>query len=298
MPKRKRKLINSELAAFCEQMSYMVNAGIPLQKALLLMDGDSQGGEGARITGALLCTLEDGGSFAQALRQEGSFPPYLCKMVEIGEASGRLDQVLGSLGGYYNRQEDMAKSVKSAVAYPLVMIAMMVAVILVIIVQVLPVFNDVFSQLGGEMSGVVVGLMQFGEAVGKYAAVIIAVVAALVVLFLLLRASSKGKELLSALYERVFKKTTAAVLSARFASAMSMMLGSGMDVDEALAMAAELQSGRRAKQKVEDIRANMAMGAGFAQAMVQSGVFSPMYGKMIAVGFKTGTLDRVMQKIA
>ena len=73
-------------------------------------------------------------------------------MVEIGEASGKLEEVLESLRAYYERNDAVSRSIRSSVIYPLVMIVMMVAVILVIIIQVLPVFQQVFEQLGGEMS--------------------------------------------------------------------------------------------------------------------------------------------------
>ena len=298
MAKHQIRLSDSEISSFCGQLSYMVKAGVPLQEGLLLMEEDLGSGEGGGMVHSMLDSLESGETLAAALRKTGSFPAYMVSMVDIGEASGRLEQVMDSLAAYYERQESIAKSVKSSVTYPLILIAMMVAVILVVIIAVLPVFQDVFHQLGGELSGFVQGLMQFGQGVSNSAVVIIAVVAALIAVYLVLRATPKGRRALSGLYERMFRQTAAAMAAGRFASAMSLMLGSGMDVDEALSMSAELQESRGALQKISRIRQMVDGGKSFAEAIAESGMFSGLQGKMVAVGFKTGTLDSVMQRIA
>ncbi|BDF59263.1 pilus assembly protein [Christensenellaceae bacterium] len=296
--KGKYKLSDAELSAFCEQLAYMIKSGISLQEGLMLLGEEESSEIGAQVTLTLLDTVEQGGSLACALRATDAFPRYMVNMVEIGEASGKLEDVLSSLCAYYERQENIARSIKSAVTYPLVMIAMMIAVILVVIIEVLPVFANVFAQLGSEMSGFVSGVMQFGGAVSRYAVVIVAVAAAVIVLFFILRRTRGGKRFLAAVYERLFRKTSLAVASGRFASAMALMLGSGMDVDQALDMTLELIDNHSTRQKVTAVRQRMESGEGFAEAVAGVGLFSGLYGKMITIGFRTGTLPSVMKRIA
>ena len=289
-----KKLTNGEITVFCEQLAYTLKAGIPLEEGLLVIGEDLKNTEGARIILELADTVGAGGTLAAALRASGRFPHYMAQMVEIGEASGRLEQVLSSLAAYYDRQEALARNIKSSVTYPLVMIVMMAAVILVIVTQVLPVFQEVFRSLGSEMSGFVQGLLQFGSAVSRYAAVIVIVTGALVVLFFLLRTSKRGRNFLASCRTRIFKKTSAALASGKFASAMALMLGSGMDVDEALSMTED----ERSRRRIALMKQKMAGGMGFADAARNAGMFSGLYGKMISVGFRTGTLDSVMERIA
>lgn len=294
----RNKLSSGEVAAFCEQMAYMVGAGISVQEGLMIVEDDLKNETGAQLVHEMLETVESGRTLGEALKASGRFPDYMVHMVEIGEASGRLEHVLGSLCTYYERQESLNKSIRSAVTFPLIMIAMMIAVILVVIIEVLPVFENVFHQLGGEMSGFVQGLMQFGGAVSQYAVVIIIVVAAIIAVFVVLRGTKRGRAALSGIYERMFRKTASAVASGRFASAMALMLGSGMDVDEALKMALTLNENPGTHKKILLMQELMSEGMGFADAIVKAGMFSGLYEKMITVGFKTGTLDVVMQKIA
>ena len=142
---RRKILSNSEISAFCGQLSLIVKAGISLQEGLLIMAEDDKNGRGGEIIEKLTDVMEAGGSFAAALKESGEFPGYMVTMVEIGEASGKLEEVLESLRAYYERNDAVSRSIRSSVIYPLVMIVMMVAVILVIIIQVLPVFQQVFE---------------------------------------------------------------------------------------------------------------------------------------------------------
>lgn len=293
-----KKLSSGEVAAFCEQMAYMVGAGISMQEGLMIVEGDLKNETGARIMQELLDAVEQGQTLGMALKKSERFPDYMVHMVDIGEASGRLEQVLKSLCAYYERQESISRSIKSAVTFPLIMIGMMIAVILVVIIEVLPVFQNVFQQLGGELSGFVQGLMQFGSAVSNYAVVIIVVIAAIIAVILILRATKGGKQCLSSIYERMFRKTATAIAAGRFASAMALMLSSGMDVDAALEMTQELNENPGTQKKIVRMQELMADGMGFSDAIVETEMFSGLYGKMITVGFKTGTLDSVMQRIA
>ncbi len=292
------RLPDAEVAVFCEQLAYMVKAGISLQEGLMLLLEDNRSTEGQRIITLLLDTVEMGGTLSYALEQTKAFPQYMIRMVGIGEESGKLEEVLESLCAYYERQETVAKNIRGAVTYPLVMIAMMIAVILVVIVQVLPVFAGVFEQLGSEMSGLVVGIMQFGETVSRYVVVIVIVVAAVIALYFILRRTQGGKRFLAAMREKIFRKTSLAVSSGRFASAMALMLGSGMDVDQSLDMALDLIDNGNTRKKIFEIKERIAQGSAFSEAIVDVGLFSGLYGRMIAVGFKTGTMPSVMQRIA
>ncbi|WP_171025915.1 MULTISPECIES: type II secretion system F family protein [unclassified Clostridium] len=298
MAKKVRQLSNQEIAAFCEQLSFIVKAGITLQEGLVMMAEDLKGGEGAVLLGQLLEHVEMGQPLAYALRESGVFPDYMVNMVQIGEAAGRLEEVLDALAAYYQHSEALSRAIHSSITYPLVMIAVMVAVILVIIIEVLPVFQEVFAQLGGEVSAFVQGMMDFGATVSRYSAWIIGALVALVLAFLILRSFPKGRGALSALYAAIFRKTNDTLSSGRFASAMALMLSSGMDVDECLDMATDLIEDERVRRKIAAAREQVAAGEGFANAIVSAGLFAGLYGKMVTIGFQTGALDGVMHKIA
>jgi type IV pilus assembly protein PilC len=175
-----RALSADELSVFCAQLAMILKSGIPVAEGLSIMHGDMQKTAGEAILADLNARVQAGGPLHEALDGAGCFPKYMVDMVQIGSETGRLDEVMEQLSIYYEREEQIAKSVKSAVAYPLVMIVMMILVIGVLIVRVLPIFAQVFAQLGAEMSAFSVGVMNFGAASAGVCAVITAVAAVLV----------------------------------------------------------------------------------------------------------------------
>lgn len=296
--KNQKILSNSEVSAFCGQLSLIVKAGISLQEGLLIMAEDDKGGRGREIIEELTGVMEAGGSFAMALKESGEFPDYMVTMVEIGEASGKLEEVLESLQAYYERNDAISRNIRSSVIYPLVMIIMMVAVILVIIIQVLPVFQQVFQQLGGEMSQFAQGLMNFGELISRYAVWIVAALAVIIAAAILFRMTKKGKVFLSALGGKIFRRLSRAVDSGRFASGMALMLSSGLDLDESVEMTQKLMEHPGTKKKIQQMKERMDSGVNFAKAAVETGLFSALHSKMLKIGEQTGSMDTVMHQIA
>ena len=219
-------------------------------------------------------------------------------MAEIGEASGRLDDVLQSLSEYYVRSDALTRGIRSAVAYPMVMVVMMFAVIIILIVEVMPVFQNVFHQLGSEMSAFAQGILGIGNAISRYSAVILGVLAAAILVFLLLRLTPKGRAVLAALYAFFFRSLSQTIASGRFASAMSLMLESGMDVDSALDMTLELVEDARTREKNTPHSGLYARRRAVFRRRRQRGDVLGVNARMLTVGFRTGALDTVMRSIA
>ena len=148
-----KTLSNTELYSFCNQMALILKSGISSIEGISIMLEESEDASEKTILQTIYDSLIESGNFADSLECTGVFPSYMLHMIQIGEQTGKLDNVMQSLSTHYEREENIAKAVKNAVAYPLIMITMMVIVILVLITKVMPIFNQVFAQLGQEMTG-------------------------------------------------------------------------------------------------------------------------------------------------
>lgn len=238
---RRETLDDDTLSLFCSQLSLMLQAGIGVEEGAALLAGDADEPGQRTLLAGLRAGLDRGEPLSQALEATGGFPDYLLRMVEIGQASGRLDQVLAALGRYYARQADTRRALRRAVAYPAVMAVLIAVIFLVLVARVLPVFQQVFVQLGVELSPVAAALLRFGsagQAVTAAAAVVLALCALLLVW--LLRAQT-GAAALSGLFART--RAARALGRSWFASAMAMMLSSGVPLDEAMERTAGLLAG-------------------------------------------------------
>ena len=295
-----KKLTSQETAAFCGQMAMVLQAGISALEGVAILRDEAEAGEDRAILTAVYDSLAETGRLSDALEAPGVFPAYFLRMCRIGEQSGQLDRVMKSMAAFYEREAGIAESVRSAVTYPMVMLVMMLIVVGILVSRVLPVFQQVFAQLGTEMSPASRALMEFGGFLSRYGMVFVVILLALVVFALYLTRAKKGRSLLAALGERLpfSRKISDLTASCRFAGGLSLLLSSGFSPEESVSMAADLTEGDRFRKKLALCREKLEAGEDMSEAFTHSGIFTGVYGRMVLVAQKTGTMDEVMQKIA
>lgn len=297
---KKKLLSNQEMTMFCDQIAMILNAGISPMEGVSIMLEDATTEEGKEILTIISDKCNEGESFYNSVASSGVFPKYALDMIEIGEKSGKLEEVMKSLAFYYNREENISQGIKNAVTYPLLIVGMMVVVILVLVIKVLPIFNDVFKQLGTEMTGFSKGMLDFGQVISKYALGISIVVAVVIVgLFVLTKTRSGKAKLVS--FASEFFATRALydkIASGRFASGMALTMSAGLDTDQSLAMVTKLVDNKDMEKKIDVCKEEMSEGVSFSDALNHSRIFSSMYSRMINIGYKTGSVDKVLEKIA
>ncbi len=295
-----KALGNAELSTFCGQLGMVLASGMSALEGVSIMAEDSPTPQGQALLRRILDVLELGGSLSEGLTETGAFPEYLLRMVELGERSGRLDDVMNALSDYYRREEELRLSIKSAVTYPLVMLGMMVAVMLVLIVKVLPVFNQVFAQLGAGLTGVAGAVLRAGETLSRYSVAFIAAAVVLAAIFAGIFFTRRGRAWAGRFASRFVgtRKISEMIAAGRFAQGMHLALSSGLNIDEGLETVARLVDHPVVGKKVEQVRKAVAEGENLGDAITQSGLFTGVYARMIHIGIKTGATDQVLGDIA
>lgn len=296
-------LSNNERILFCEQMAMILKSGVSVTEGIMILKEDAGREENPlrELYEEMQGYLEETGIFYDTLEETGAFPDYMIRMVRIGEQTGNLDEVMEGLAAYYTREENVVQDIKSAVTYPLLMLGMMLVIFLVMMVQVLPVFAQVYAQLGGQMTGVAAVLLKAGEGIRQYYGWIILVLLALFGGCVWMFCTAKGKERFRKMARGFFG--TRAIMermqTARFASAMSMALRSGMDYDGAFGLVDLLVSEDASmKQKLAACREQVEEGESFSLAAVQAGILSGLYGRMLFIAERTGDTDGALRRIA
>lgn len=297
---RQKPLADRELSAFCAQVGMLLHAGISLPEGIRLMQEDTADPGARQILALLLENCELGEPFFTALEQTGVFPAYFLDMVRIGEASGRLEEVMLALQHYYDRRQTVQENIRSAVRYPLVMIAMMVLVVAVLAAKVLPVFDQVFRQLGARLSGPAAGVMAMGNWLSRYAIVLVALAAVLCAAFFWMNRTLAGQKARRALGMRFFitRGLYRRMALAQFANALALLLASGLDPGQSLEMARRLSDHPVVQSQIDDCKRRLDQDDSFCTALVESGLFSGVYGRMLSVAFKAGSADTVMRQLA
>ena len=292
----KRLISNDDIASLCLELALLLHAGVSTGDALPLLaeEGDRRG-----MLKAMAEQVDSGETLSAALRESGAFPTYVCGLVEVGERTGRTEEALSALSRYYEDRVRLARRVRSALLYPAVMLALMLVVIGVLLVKVLPIFDDVYASLGGRLTGVAAGLLTLGRWLEGAMPVLFAVLAAVAVLVLLFTAVGPLRRGILSLWHRTRgdKGVSRKLNNARLAQALAMGMASGLPVDEAVELSANLMEGG-AKKRCESCRKRLEGGESLGDALKKSGLLPARQSRLLELGQRSGAGDASMEKIA
>ena len=282
-----KPLSNLELAEFCNQMALLLRSGISPLEGLMLLAEDAQSEEEKTLLAVMIEELESTGFLYDAISSTNVFPAYLLHMVRLGEETGCLDEIMGSLADHYIREANFASMIRNSLIYPCIMLGMMGLVITILLTKVMPVFQQVFRQLGQELTGFSVSLLKAGEMLSRHSILFVAFTV------ILLLALIFGRHKLP-----FMKKIQATISSCRFCGGMSIALKSGITPEESLVLAANLVEDDVYHSKIATCKDLIAEENNLASALYKSGLLSSRYSRTASLAEKTGRLDEALSEIA
>ena len=121
---KKKKFSAEELSGFCSQVAIMLKSGIALEEGVFMLAEEVEEDGTKKVLNQVQEKLKQNETFETALRDAEVFPEYLVNMVRIGEASGKLEDVMNSMTHYYERESVIKDSIRNVIAYPAMMFGM------------------------------------------------------------------------------------------------------------------------------------------------------------------------------
>ena len=292
--KKKRIMSSEELSSFCDQIALMLSSGMTLRDGIeMLAEDEMKENTKVHPYTNLYKVVDETGSLYVAMKEnEDDWPSYMIEMVDIGEQTGRLEDIMVSLSTYYQREGRIRSAAVSAITYPLVLGVMLVVIIGILLWRVLPVFRRVLESLGVGASGSGSFLMSVGTYAGWAVLILIGLVvlAAIVIVIKVLK-------FLKNLFPPV-KKLTEKLSASRVAGILGLMMSSGFPMENALEMAPAALADEESVEKVKFIREEMKKDETFNDAVAKSGLFADFHNRMLKVGAASGHEPQVMDKIA
>jgi type IV pilus assembly protein PilC len=294
------KLKSIELSIFCYQMSLVFKSGIPLVEGMPLVTDEMTDPRLVAALKAIHAEVERGQLFHLAMSRHPIFPQYMVRMIRIGETTGTLDDVMDHLSVYYDKDDKLGRRIRTAVTYPVILIALMTAIILLLFIKILPMFDTILRSVGGEMPGVTRALMDISAFLSAYGLWVLLVVAALAALPFVLRAIPAGRMFLDANKLRLpfVKSLYQKIYTARFSLGMSLMLKSGVGSEDALELIRDVVGNVVVAGRIERCRKSLKEGMDSTEAFTSIGIFPKLFVRMLNIGFRTGGLDSIMAKLS
>lgn len=287
-----------ELAAFFESVSMLLKAGVPANECPDIIASDMEEGVLAEVARGLDKMLTEGDIYilSEALEKSGSFPDYAVEMVRLGEEAGRLETTTESLGGYYRRQDELNRSIRSAISGPLLLLVIMGVVLLFLIIFVLPVFEDVFASFGIASGGGLNGAFLAARVSVVVVGLLLATVLGLVVVYLL----PGGRQRLIHLTESfpLTRKIHYAISASRLTHGLEMMLASGISVSEAIDKVSGLIDNKKIAAKLPACKDEVEAGEDLGKALVNSKVLEGFEAKVLLSASRAGQTESAMRNLS
>ena len=298
---KRYKLPLGELALFTQQLASLLVAGLPLVQCLEALQDQTEDPCFRIIIRDVRLDVSSGNSFSSAVRKfPRSFNSLFVSMVEAGEASGGLAEILGKVAGYFESTVRLTKKVKSAMTYPIAVIGLAIALVNVLLIFVIPVFAAMFADFGAKLpvpTQMLIDLSNFMKswwwAIG---------IAAFGVYWLIGRivATPKGRRGKDRFLVRapIFGNLIHKIALSRFCRTYATLIRSGVPILRTL----EIVSAASGKVQIEDacteISKHVSQGGQVSEVLAVNEFFPPMMKHMVKAGEATGNVDGMMTKIA
>jgi type IV pilus assembly protein PilC len=290
-----------DLAVFSRQFATMVNSGLPILRALSILSDQTANKELQKVLVQVRLDVEQGASLSGALeRHPKAFSDLYVAMVKAGETGGVLDNVLLRLADNIEKEVELRRKIKSAMTYPVVVVALVMLILSAMLLFVVPQFESIYAQLGGKLPLPTRLLLSVSNALRSYWYVFLVLIIGTAFAFRRYKKTDRGRAQVDAVKLKVpvfgglFHKTALA----RFSGTLGMLLRSGVPILQALDIVADTVNNKVISKAVGDVQGAVREGESMARPLSRHAVFPPMVVQMLAVGEETGAVDTMLDKVA
>lgn len=298
----KKKVTPADVAIFTRQMATMMKAGVPLVQSFEIVADGLDNPSMKDVVLKIKNDVEAGGTFASALRSHPLlFDDLFCSLIEAGEQSGALETMLDRVAVYKEKSEALKSKIKSAMKYPITVLAVAAIVTVILLLKVVPTFQELFEGFGAELPAPTQFVVNISQGLQTKGPLILGVIILVVVGFIQAKKRSKAfadqvdKVLLKLpiVGDITYKSTVA-----RYARTLSTTFSAGVPLIDALDACAGATGNSVYREAVYRIKDEVATGVQLQFAMRSSGIFPSLALQMTAIGEESGALDEMLAKVA
>jgi len=291
-----------EVSVFTRQLSTLLGSGMPLVPSLSILMQQAQNPLLKKSLAQIREQVNEGKSLTEGMSEFPQiFPPFYLNMVRAGEASGTINLVLERLADFSENQQALISKIKSAMYYPIVMLFMGTAVIFLLMTFVVPKITGIFADMHQTLPMVTTILVMVSNFLKSFWWLILILLA---VSIAALKYMKDGTETGRYIWDNaklkipLFGQINRKIAIARFCRTLATLLQSGVPLLSAMDIVRNIVNniiiGKAIRQAARDIEE----GKGLSGPLSQSGMFPPLVTEMIAVGEQSGTLEKMLNRIA
>jgi len=290
------------LQIFSRQFATMIDAGLNVVSALVILEEQTEDRYLAAIIKELRADVEGGLLLSQAMsRHPKVFSRLYVAMVEAGEAAGILDTVLDRVAFQIEKETQIKRRVKGAMIYPIMVFVFATLVLTGMLLFLVPIFEKMFKQLGGKLPKPTQIVVDASHVMQNDWFIIFPVMIGVFIAFRRWKKTESGRKKWDRIILRAPMKIGQVVLKitmARFSRTLSTLVASGVDIIKSLEITGQTAGNWVIEEALADVRARVHEGVTIAQPLIENPIFPPMVSQMVKIGEETGELEKMLGKIA
>lgn len=295
------RIKTKDVAVFSRQFATMINAGLSLLRSLSVLEEQTESKPLAVILGEVRRDVERGVGLSAALEKHPkAFGTFYTSMVKAGEAGGVLDDTLLRLADSLEAAVALRSKVRSAMAYPVVVLSMVGLVVIAMMLFVVPIFVDLYASAGGDLPLPTKMLIGASDIVTGLWFVVLPLTVGSIWGFRRWINTPGGRQLWDRFKLRmpVFGTVVHKSAISRFSSTLGVLLRTGVPILQAMEIVQDVSGNVVVSDAVGDVAKSVKEGDSLALPLQSHKVFPPMVVQMIAVGEETGAVDAMLDKVA
>src|SRR5215212_828960 len=293
----------ADLVIFSRQLATMINAGLPIVRALYVLSEQTENPKLKDVVIAVRKDVEAGLSLSEALEKHPeAFSRLYVEMVKAGEVGGILDGVLLRIADQLEREQDLRRKIRSAMTYPVLVLILAILATSFMLIFIVPVFARLFQDLGGTLPLPTRICMLLSNILTSFWGILLYAAMALgVYLFFRWKKTEQGRKVWGRTVLRIPAKigdVVHKVVLARFARTLGTLSAAGVPILQAIEITATSSGNWVVEKALLKSRDAIREGRPIYKPLEDEPVFPPMVTRMIAVGEETGDIDGMLGKIA
>ncbi len=295
------KVTAKQISIFCKQFATLLKAGVPVASGLDILYRQTENKKFKSALEDVYTEVQKGSQVSTAIRNHPKvFPSLMVNMVESGEMSGNLDNIMERLAIHYEKDAKISSRIKGAMIYPIALSVISVVVVIFLITVILPTFTGMFTSSGVELPLPTRTLLGISDFIKDYWYIVIGAMGLLIFVVNRYLNSSVGRYQFDALKFKlpVVKGSVDKIVTARFTRTLGSLLRSGIPLIDALELAGSVTGNVVIEEKVNYIASEVEKGETLGVALKRTPTFGPMVVSMIQIGEESGSLDQMLDKSA
>jgi type IV pilus assembly protein PilC len=297
-----RKIKDKDISIFTRQLATMMKSGVPLLQAFDISAKGNSNPSMSKLLQDIRADVETGSSLSAAFRKHPLyFDGLFCNLIAAGEQAGILEELLDRLALYKEKTIALKSKIKSALFYPVAVIVVAVVIVSIIMVFVIPAFKDVFTSFGADLPAPTLIVMGISDFMRSYWYILFGAVGGSVYFFLQAwrRSPALQKKIDRALLNiPVFGEIIRKATIARWTRTLGTMFAAGVPLVEALDSVGGASGNAVYSEATKKIQSRVSTGTSLTVAMQEVDVFPPLVTQLVSIGEESGSLEKMLSKVA